>query len=141
MTDNKNLQETIEKYNMKKAQIENLAKEMESLANTQASLDVSKEALAALDGAEKETEMLVPVGVNTFVKAVIENPSKVVRGIGAGLFKDSDIKEALKETEEAAKNFENIKNKIETEFKKTAKEMEKLEPELEKMMAENRAKD
>jgi prefoldin alpha subunit len=122
MTANTKLQKTIEKYNVKKAQIESLAREMETLANSRASLDVSKEALETLDGAKKGKEMLVPLGVNIFLKAVIEDPSKVVKGIGAGLFK-------------------NIKTKIEADFKKTAAEMETLEPELEKMMADKRAKD
>jgi|GEM_PF-3394551 prefoldin alpha subunit len=141
MTANTKLQKTIEKYNVKKAQIESLAREMETLANSRASLDVSKEALETLDGAKKGKEMLVPLGVNTFLKAIIEDPSKVVKGIGAGLFKDADIKEAMKDTEKAIENFENIKTKIEADFKKTAAEMETLEPELEKMMADKRAKD
>jgi prefoldin alpha subunit len=59
-------------------------------------------ATMALEGLEKEkenTELLVPVGGNSFVKARLENVDKLIVGIGAGV----SVEKTLPETKEIIK--------------------------------------
>ena len=42
----------------------------------------------ALEGLEKEkenSELLVPIGSNSYIKAKLENPDKIIVGMGAGV--------------------------------------------------------
>lgn len=50
-----------------------------------------------LEGLEKQkenTELLIPIGGNSFIRARLENPDKVTVGIGAGVSVEKNIQEA-----------------------------------------------
>ena len=57
----------------------------------------------ALEGLEKEkenSELLVPIGSNSYIKAKLENPDKIIVGIGAGV----SVEKTLQETKDIVKN-------------------------------------
>ena len=54
----------------------------------------------AMEGLEKEkenSELLVPIGGNSYIKAKLENPDKIIVGMGAGVSVEKTLQEA-KET-------------------------------------------
>ncbi len=61
-----------------------------------------------LEGLEKEkenSELLVPIGGNSYIKAKLENPDKVIVGMGAGV----SVEKTLQETKEIIKKrLENL---------------------------------
>jgi len=57
----------------------------------------------ALEGLEKEkenSELLVPIGSNSYIKAKLENPDEVIIGVGAGV----SVEKTLQEAKEIVKN-------------------------------------
>jgi len=85
-----------------------------------------------LDGLEKEkenTELLVPIGGNSYIKAKLENPDKIIVGMGAGISVEKTLQEAK----------EIIKNRLES-LEKTRMSLQQQLAQIAERMSESREK-
>lgn len=87
--------------------LENTAQALQSRINfVNAALTDLRLARMSLEGIEKEkkgAQLIVPIGGGSYIKAKLEDPNKVIAGIGAGVSIERTFPEAL----------ESIKNRIE----------------------------
>ena len=76
-----------------------------------------------LEGIEKEkenTELLVPIGGNTYVKAKIADTSKIIVGIGAGVSVEKTLTEAKATLKERLEELEKTMNAAQQQFSQVA---------------------
>ncbi len=94
-----------------------------------------------LEGLEKEkenSELFVPIGSSSYIKAKLENPDKVIVGMGAGV----SIEKTLQETKEIIKkrleNLEKTRMSLQQQFAQVAERINKDRGQFEKLAAELR---
>ena len=95
----------------------------------------------ALEGIEKEkenSELLVPIGGGSYIKAKLENPDKVIVSMGAGV----SIEKTLQETKEIIKkrleNLEKTRTSLQQQFAQVLDNMSIDREKLENLAAELR---
>ncbi|MEM2118331.1 MAG: prefoldin subunit alpha [Candidatus Bathyarchaeia archaeon] len=65
-----------------------------------------------LEGLEKEkenSELMVPIGGNSYIKARLDNPDKVIVGMGAGVSIEKTLQEAKEIIKKRLENLENTR--------------------------------
>ena len=87
-----------------------------------------------LEGLEKEkekenSELLVPIGGNSYIKARLESPDKIIVGMGAGISVEKTLQEAK----------EIIKNRLES-LEKTRMSLQQQLAQIAERMSEGREK-
>jgi prefoldin alpha subunit len=132
--DEQNFQQKYMQYNLYKQQAQGLLKEISLLNQTMQNLTIAQEVLTNLNGAKKDSEILVPVGGNTFVKAKIADEKNVLSGVGADVILKKPIPEALKTITEQLENLKKTGEELGTKMKEIEDNMRDLEPEIQKMM-------
>jgi len=102
----------------------------------------------ALEGAEKEkenTELLVPIGGSSYLKAKLENPDKVVVGMGAGVSVEKTLQEAKeiikKRRENVEKSSLSLQQQLSQVIEKINEDREQFESLLAQMRGEKASKD
>lgn len=76
-----------------------------------------------LENVEKEkenTELLVPIGGGSYLKAKLATPDKVVVGIGAGISVEKTLQEAKAMVKERLEELEKTLNSVQQQFAQVA---------------------
>ncbi|MEM3622628.1 MAG: prefoldin subunit alpha [Candidatus Bathyarchaeia archaeon] len=94
-----------------------------------------------LEGLEKEkenTELLVPIGGNSYIKAKLENPDKVIVGMGAGISLEKTLEEAKEIIKKRLENLEKTRNSLQQQLAQVAERIEEDREKFETLIAELR---
>ncbi|MDH7508731.1 MAG: prefoldin subunit alpha [Methanomassiliicoccales archaeon] len=108
----KELQESLALLDLYRAQIESLAEQQQIV---QASIEEhmrAKSTLASISESEEGTEVLVPVGGNSFVFAKVASNRKAIVGIGSGVSVEKPMDEAVKTIESRLQELIDTFNKL-----------------------------
>jgi prefoldin alpha subunit len=92
-----------------------------------------------LEGLEKEkenTELLVPIGGNSYIKAKLENPDKVIVGMGAGISLEKTLQEAKEIIKKRLENLERTRNSLQQQLAQVAERIEEDREKFETLIAE-----
>ena len=95
----------------------------------------------ALEGLEKEkenSELLVPVGSNSYIKAKLENPDKVIVGVGAGVSVEKTLQEAKEIVKNRQENLEKTRLSLQQQLAQVAEKISEGREKFESLMAELR---
>lgn len=133
---NKNKKETQEKYfelEMLKKRAENIQKQIMNINSKVLELTESINALDNLKGYEKGTEILVPLGANSFAKAKLLGVDKLMMDVGSGTMIEKKLEESKDTIEEQIKVLENVGRKLENSLRGLRPKIEKLQIELSKL--------
>ena len=87
----------------------------------------------ALEGLEKEkenSELLVPIGSNSYIKAKLENPDKIIVGMGAGVSVEKTLQEAKEIVKNRQENLEKTRVSLQQQLAQVAEELVKAEKNL-----------
>jgi prefoldin alpha subunit len=96
---------------------------------------------ATLEGLEKEKEnadLLVPIGGNSFVKAKLANPDKVIVGVGAGVSIEKTLPEAKEITKKRLDDLSKTRLSLQQQFTQVADKINKDREQLEAIIAKAR---
>ncbi|MDI6690310.1 MAG: prefoldin subunit alpha [Candidatus Bathyarchaeota archaeon] len=94
-----------------------------------------------LEGLEKEkenTELLVPIGGNSYIKARLENPDKVIVGMGAGISLEKTLQEAKEIIKKRLENLERTRASLQQQLAQVAERIEEDREKFESLIAELR---
>ena len=94
-----------------------------------------------LDGiaTEKEnTELLVPIGGNTYVKAKIADTNKIIVGVGAGVSVEKTLPDAKVTLKERLDELEKTMNAAQQQFSQVAERINSGRARLESMLTQAR---
>jgi prefoldin alpha subunit len=95
----------------------------------------------ALEGLEKEkenSELLVPIGGNSYIKAKLENPDRVVVGMGAGVSVEKTLQEAKDIVKKRQENLEKTRTSLQQQFAQVAERINEGREKFEGLAAELR---
>jgi len=80
----------------------------------------------ALEGLEKEkenSELLVPIGGSSYIKARLENPDKVIVGMGAGVSVEKTLQEAKEIVKKRLESLEKTRISLQQQFAQVAEKI------------------
>jgi len=95
----------------------------------------------ALEGLEKEkenSELLVPIGGNSYIKAKLENPDKIIVGMGAGVSVEKTLQEAKEIVKNRQKNLEKTRMSLQQQLAQVAERISEGREKFESLAAEMR---
>jgi prefoldin alpha subunit len=79
-----------------------------------------------IDGLEKEnetSELLVPIGGTSYIRAKLDSPDKIIVGMGAGVSVEKTREEAKGIIQKRQKDLENARASIQQQFSQVAEKM------------------
>jgi prefoldin alpha subunit len=94
-----------------------------------------------LDGLEKEkenSELLVPIGGNSYIKAKLEDPEKVIVGMGAGISVEKTIQEAKEIIKTRLENLEKTRMSLQQQLAQIAERIEEGREKFDRLVAKLR---
>ena len=98
-------------------------------------------ASATLEGLEKEkedSELLVPVGGSSFVRAKLANPDKVIVGVGAGVSIEKTLPEAKEVTKKRLDDLNKTRASLHQQFVQVAGKINEDREKIETIIAKAR---
>jgi len=93
----------------------------------------------ALEGLEKEkedSELLVPIGGNSYIKARLDNPDKIIVGMGAGISVEKTLPEAKEIIKKRLENLEKTRVSLQQQLAQVAEKISEDREKFEKLVAE-----
>ena len=94
-----------------------------------------------LEGLEKEkenSELMVPIGGNSYIKARLANPNQVIVGMGAGISVEKTLQEAKDIIKNRLENLEKSKANLQQQLAQVAEKMNEDKEKFDRLMAELR---
>jgi len=94
-----------------------------------------------LEGLEKEkenSELLVPIGGNSYIKAKLTNPDKVIVGMGAGISVEKTLHEAKDIIKNRLENLEKSRTNLQQQLAQVAEKMNEDREKFDRLVAELR---
>lgn len=90
-------------------------------------------------GKEKEnTELFVPIGGNSYIKARLENLDKVVVGMGAGVSVEKTLQEAKEIVKKRLENMEKTRESLQQQLAQVAEKISEDREKFEGLLAQMR---
>jgi prefoldin alpha subunit len=122
-----NSEEELRKLTVEIRLLEQTAEALQSRANmiNAVTTDLSY-ARMTLEGLEKESEkseLLVPIGGTSYVRARLENPDKIIVGMGAGVSVEKTREEAKEIIKKRLEDLEKTRASIQQQFAKVAEKI------------------
>ena len=135
-------EEQLRRLNVEIRFLEQTAEEVQSRINiVNAMITDLNYATMTLDGMEKEkenSELFVPIGANSYIRAKLENPDKIIVGMGAGV----SIEKTLPEAKEIMKNrlgsLEKTRTSLQQQLAQVADRINEDREKFENLVAELR---
>jgi prefoldin alpha subunit len=135
-------QETFRKLAVESRFLEEAATELQSrISMTNAALAelrVSNMTLEGLGEEKKGSQLFVPIGGGSYVKARLESAEKVVVGIGADVAVEKSVKKAKEELEARISELEKTREALGQQFNQVIEKIQENRGKLENMSAKLR---
>ena len=93
-------------------QLELISKQVSLLDNLIVEYERAKETLQEIDIAEKDKEILIPIGGNTFVFGALKDKTKVITGIGGNISIEKKVTNAVPTLQKKIEDFRKEEEKI-----------------------------
>ena len=122
--------------------LEQTAEEMQSRINmVNAIITDLNYASMTLEGIEKEkenSELFVPIGSNSYIKAKLENPDKIIVGMGAGVSIEKTLPEAKEIIKKRVENLDKTRTSLQQQLAQITDRISGDREKFENMVAELR---
>jgi len=94
--------------------------------------------LEGLGKHKRDSELLVPIGGSSYIKATLQDPDKVIVGMGAGVSVEKTLQEAKEIVKKRLDNLEKTRMSLQQRFTQVAQRINEDRAELEELVAELR---
>ena len=135
-------EEELRRLNVEIRFLEQTAEEVQSRINiVNAMLTDLNYASMTLEGIEKEkenSELFVPIGANSHIKAKLENPDKIIVGMGAGVSIEKTLPEAKEIMKTRLENLEKTRMSLQQQLAQVADRINEDREKFENLVAEMR---
>jgi prefoldin alpha subunit len=91
-----------------------------------------------LDGLEKEnekSELLVPIGGTSYIRAKLDNPDKIIVGMGAGVSVEKTRQEAKEIIKKRQQDLDKAKTSVQQQFAQVAEKINQDRERIEALVA------
>ena len=127
----KKQQRILSELNAHQATAEALRRHISLLTSSLSELSMTIEAIKAIKGLKPGTDILVPMGSDSFITAKLTTAEKVIIGLGADISAERSSEDALKVLEARRTELEQALGQAREELGKLGERMEALRPEAE----------
>jgi prefoldin alpha subunit len=138
---NKN-EEQLRRLNVEMRFLEQTAEEVQSRINiVNAMITDLNYASMTLEGIEKEkenSELFVPIGANSHIKAKLENPDRIIVGMGAGVSIEKTLPEAKEIMKNRLESLEKTRTSLQQQLAQVADRINEDREKFENLVAELR---
>ena len=134
----KRLQRTLAELEQSRGAIEAMRGQLNALGNTLNELMLTTETVKHIKELKPDTEILVPVGSDSFVKAKVTETDRVISGIGADVAAERSAEDAASALEEQQKALEEALERARAEMERLTTRIEELRPEAQQLLAKSR---
>lgn len=129
-------EEIMREYELCRNQTEMYQQNLELIDNNLMELRAADNALEEIKGAEKGSEVLIPVGMDLFIKAKITDPGNVIAGIGAALAAKKTVDDAKEGIESRIAELEKAKADQTSNLEQTISKLRELEPSVQSIISQ-----
>lgn len=126
--------ETLQEFELYKNQITTLSENLELIGASLIELGKVKEGLKSLKEAEVGSEILVPMGPDSFINAKVTDTKNVIIGLGSGVSAKKDIDEAIKDMELRITGLEKVRKQSTEKLQFVTKKYEEIAPQIQKIV-------
>jgi len=132
-------EEEFRRLNMELRLLEQTAEALQSRMNmiNSAVADLTY-AQMTLDGLEKEnekSELLVPIGGTSYIRAKLDNPDKIIVGMGAGVSVEKSRQEAKEIIKKRQQDLDKAKTSVQQQFAQVAEKINQDRERIEALVA------
>ena len=132
-------EEEFRRLNMELRLLEQTAEALQSRMNmiNSAVADLTY-AQMTLDGLEKEnekSELLVPIGGTSYIRAKLDNPDKIIVGMGAGVSVEKTRQEAKEIIKNRQQDLDKAKTSVQQQFAQVAEKINQDRERIEALVA------
>lgn len=99
---------------------------------------MTTETIKGVESLKEDSEILVPIGSDSFIRAKTIETDKVLTGLGADVAAKREAKDAIDMLGRQKKEFEESIEKAREELEKLNKRIEELKPKAEQLLAKAR---
>lgn len=131
-------QQIIAEINDYQAAADVIRQQIEILTSSFSELMMTSETIKTIEKLKPETEILVPIGSNSFVTAKIVSTDHVIIGLGAEISAQKKSGEAIQMLEERMTEVGNAIQQMRQELEKIDEKIDSLRPEAEKLLEKSR---
>ncbi|MEF8873456.1 MAG: prefoldin subunit alpha [Candidatus Thermoplasmatota archaeon] len=124
------LQQKVSTLEAMKNQVEALQQQKELLDETIKRHDEAKKTMKNYKEEDEGTEVLVPIGADSYIHTEVSNNEQVLIGLGAELSAERDIEDALETIERKKENIKDDKEELQEEIDELSENAEELENEV-----------
>ena len=117
-----------------------LKQQMNMLANSLTELSMTVETIKTIKGLKSDTEILVPIGSDSFVTAKLAATDKVITGLGADVSAEQNVDGAKLMLETRIAELGRVLEQARQELEKISKQMEELRPEADRILTKTKEK-
>jgi prefoldin alpha subunit len=93
-------------------------------------LNVAQSTLQGIEDQKPDTQLLIPVGGNTYVKAKLDDPKVVIAGIGADVALERGVDEAQESMNTQITEFEKVRASLQQQLGQVAGRLEQNRAQL-----------
>lgn len=132
--------ETLQEFALYEAQIKTLAENLELIEVSIVELKKVEEGLKVIKDAKVGSEILVPMGPDSFINAKITDTKNVIIGLGSGVAAKKSIGAAIMDMEERIKELENVRKKSDDRLQLYTEKYKELAPHVQEIVENNKEK-
>ncbi|MFQ5816246.1 MAG: prefoldin subunit alpha [Candidatus Hydrothermarchaeaceae archaeon] len=126
---------TLEEFELFKAQIEALKQNLELIDISINELQKVSEGLGVIGSTKDGSEVLVPMGADSFINAKVTDTQNVIIGLGAGVATKKSIAEAKSDIKKRIKGLEEIRNDTKEKLQAALKKFDELTPRVQEIIS------
>jgi prefoldin alpha subunit len=134
------LQQIFNELQNYEAVAELLRQQMSMIANSLTELSMTVETIKTIKELKPNTEILVPIGSDSFVTAKLAATDKVITGLGADVSAEQSVDGAKQMLEARIAELGRVLEQARQELEKIGKQIEELRPEADRILAKTKEK-
>ena len=117
-----------------------LRQQMNLIANSLAELSMTVETIKTIKELKPETEILVPIGSDSFVTAKLATTDTVITGLGADVSAEQNVDGAKQMLEARIAELGRVLDQARQELDKIGRQIEELRPEADRILMKTKEK-
>lgn len=132
--DQRKLETLINQLTVYNAQVNAIQNQIEVLTVTLSDVNLAIETIRNLSNIKIGTEILVPIGANSYIKTKVVDNTKVVVGLGSNVAAQKSVKEAEDTLTSRLEEIERLIQAFKQKLVELGEEINKLQPETQRLL-------